>query len=207
MAFFPKASADSPPMFENEFLDKFTRTHPVVVPILFVPACSALLWYSVARLNISILTSGALFVVGFVAWSLAEYWLHRTLFHWVPPGKIGERMHFMIHGVHHDWPSDKYRLVMPPAVSISLFFIFGGIFSTLMGAYAWAFHAGFTAGYMSYDLTHYYLHHFKPKSAYANRLKRHHMLHHHREPHARYGVSFKLWDMVFGTRGSDVKTS
>ena len=33
-------------------------------------------------------------------------------------------MHFIIHGIHHDHPNDKMRLVMPPSVSIPLAALF-----------------------------------------------------------------------------------
>jgi len=187
-------------MFENDFVDLFSRTHAMIVPVLFVPASAALLWYSVARAGVGVFATAALFAGGFVSWTLAEYWLHRTFFHWVPKGRWGERMHFLVHGVHHTGPRDKYRLVMPPAVSISLFWIFLGFFLLAIGKpYAWGFHAGFTAGYMFYDLTHYYIHHFSPKTEYGRTLKKHHMLHHFKDGESRFGVSSRFWDKVFDT--------
>jgi sterol desaturase/sphingolipid hydroxylase (fatty acid hydroxylase superfamily) len=195
-----KATPDSPRMFESDFVDFFSRTHPAVVPILFVPAASALLWYSVARAGVGVLTTAVLFVLGGLTWTLVEYWLHRTFFHWLPGGALGERMHFLVHGVHHTWPRDKYRLVMPPAVSISLFWIFLGVFMLLIGRpYVWGYHAGFVVGYMAYDLTHYYVHHFSPRSEYGRTLKKHHMLHHFKDHGSRFGVSSRLWDHVFAT--------
>src|SRR6188472_2529072 len=62
----------------------------------------------------------------------------------------------------------------------------------VLGGYGWAFHAGFTAGYMFYDLSHYWLHHSKPRSEYGRRLRRNHYLHHFKETHARFGVSMVL---------------
>jgi sterol desaturase/sphingolipid hydroxylase (fatty acid hydroxylase superfamily) len=196
----PKASPDSPRMFESDFVDFFSRTHPAVVPVLFVPLCTGLVWHGIARGNLGIPDSAALFLIGAFTWTLAEYWLHRTFFHWVPNGRWGERLHFLVHGVHHEWPRDKYRLVMPPMVSLSLFVLFLGIFTLLLGAtYALPFHAGFTTGYMAYDLTHYYIHHYNPKSAHGLALKKHHMLHHFKTPSSRFGVSSRLWDRIFGT--------
>jgi sterol desaturase/sphingolipid hydroxylase (fatty acid hydroxylase superfamily) len=186
-------------MFESDFIDFFSRTHPIVVPLLYVPASAYLCWYSVQTHGISVGTTALLVVLGFVAWTLSEYWLHRLFFHWQPGGVWGERMHFLVHGVHHKWPHDRYRLVMPPAVSITLFVIFITLWVALFGSYGWAFHAGYTVGYMYYDLTHYCLHHFRPMTAYGIRLKKHHMLHHFKESDRRYGVSSKLWDYVFGT--------
>lgn len=197
-----RATPDSPRMFESDIVDFFSRTHPMVVPALFVPAAAALLWYSFERVGLSVLSNVGLFVGGVVTWSLTEYWLHRLFFHWKPEARWGERMHFLVHGVHHTWPRDKYRLVMPPAVSISLFLVFGVLFYGLLGSrWVWAFHAGFTFGYMTYDLTHYYVHHYRPKTEYGRRLRKHHMLHHFRDDTVRFGVSSMVWDVVFGTKG------
>jgi sterol desaturase/sphingolipid hydroxylase (fatty acid hydroxylase superfamily) len=188
-------------MFESDLFDLFSRTHPAVVPILFVPSTAALLWYGVASAGAGVMESALLFIGGFCLWTLSEYWLHRKFFHWEPRGIWGERLHFLVHGVHHRWPKDKYRLVMPPAVSISLFFIFLGLFFLLIGPkWVWPFHAGFVVGYVTYDMTHYYIHHFTPRSSYGRRLKKNHMLHHFKAPTSRFGVSNMVWDRVFGTQ-------
>jgi sterol desaturase/sphingolipid hydroxylase (fatty acid hydroxylase superfamily) len=192
-------------MFESDFLDLFSRTHPAIVPILFVPGSLALFALSIGYAHVSWAATIGLFALGFLFWTLAEYWLHRTFFHWEPGGKWGERLHFLVHGVHHKWPRDKYRLVMPPAVSISLYVVFLGIFYVTIGStYVWGFHAGFVAGYMFYDLTHFYIHHFTPRTEYGRRLKKHHMLHHFKDSTSRFCVSNMLWDRVFGTPGAKI---
>jgi sterol desaturase/sphingolipid hydroxylase (fatty acid hydroxylase superfamily) len=197
---FIRETPESPRMFESDFFDLFSRTHPALVPILFVPGAGISFWLSLTLGRVGLFTTVGLFVGGFVAWTLLEYWLHRLFFHWQPGGKWGERMHFLVHGVHHTWPRDKYRLVMPPAVSISLYFIFLGIFLLLLGQrYAWGAHSGLVVGYMFYDLTHYYLHHYSPKTEYGRRLKKNHMLHHFKDHNSRFGVSNMVWDRVFGT--------
>lgn len=189
-------------MFESDFIDLFSRTHFMVVPTLYVPASIWLLWHSVAVAGTGLGATLGLALTGFMIWTLMEYWLHRTLFHWEPGGKWGERFHFWIHGVHHRWPKDRLRLVMPPAVSISLFFAFLGLDLLVLGnAFSWAFHAGMTLGYTYYDLTHYYLHHAHPRTKYGKELKRNHMLHHFKSDDSRYGVSWMIWDSVFGTKG------
>ena len=197
-----RATPESPRMFESDIVDFFSRTHPAVVPILFVPASLAMSWYSVASLGISVPATVGMFAAGLVVWSLVEYWLHRKFFHWLPKFRGGERLHFLVHGVHHNWPKDKYRLVMPPAVSITLFFTFLAIWWLLLGSrWVWSFHAGFVFGYMLYDMTHYWVHHASPKSKYGRQLKKHHMLHHFKDPTSRFGVSSMVWDRVFGTKG------
>jgi sterol desaturase/sphingolipid hydroxylase (fatty acid hydroxylase superfamily) len=198
-----RATSESPRMFASDLVDFFSRTHPAVVPVLFVPAALGLFWYGVAQGGVGLLAAIGLLFAGYVVWTLTEYWLHRLFFHWQPGGAWGDRMHFLVHGVHHKWPKDKYRLVMPPAVSISLFFAFLGIFFVVLGApLVWPFHAGFVIGYMSYDMTHYYIHHYNPRSEYGLRLKKNHMLHHFKDHGSRFGVSNMVWDRVFGTTGS-----
>ena len=71
-------------------------------------------------------TSALLVLAGVVIWTPTEYWLHRLVFHWQPRFRGGDRLHFMIHGVHHDHPNDAMRLVMPPAASIPLAALFFG---------------------------------------------------------------------------------
>lgn len=195
----PKPSAASPPMFESPFVDWFSRTHFAVVPVLYVPASAALLWYSCLRSGLGYVGTAAVAALGFFTWTLAEYWLHRVVFHWEPPGVWGRRIHFWLHGVHHRWPHDRYRLVMPPAVSLVLFVVFLSVYRIVIEHWAWAFHAGFVIGYTYYDLMHYYLHHGKPRNAYLRRLRRHHMLHHFTTTDRRFGVSWTHWDRVFGT--------
>jgi sterol desaturase/sphingolipid hydroxylase (fatty acid hydroxylase superfamily) len=187
-------------MFESPFIDRFSRVHPMS-PLLFVPAALYLLWYAVAAAGVGPLRAAGLAFGGFLTWTFTEYWLHRTFFHWVPDTSWGPRMHFLVHGVHHDWPRDRYRLVMPLAVSLTLFWAFLGLFVLLLGPLAWAFHAGFTVGYVTYDLTHYYIHHHRPRWRWVKAVRRHHLSHH--APKAahggKFGVSTTLWDHVFRT--------
>ena len=202
---FPEPSRESPPMFETRLVDTFSRTHWSAVPILFVPAAVVCLYLGTrADSGVSIPAALAMMGLGWLFWTLTEYWLHRELFHWQPAGKLGERMHFILHGVHHKWPRDHYRLVMPPAVSISLFFLFLSLFRALFGSYGWTFMTGFAIGYMFYDIGHYYMHHGRPTTEWFRKLRRHHMVHHSPklEHEKKFGVSTTLWDHVFGTYGN-----
>lgn len=198
---FKKETPESPRIFENDILDAMTRTHWSTVPILYLPAAALLMWYSVSAVGIGIWSSVALLVGGALAWTLFEYFLHRTLFHWIPEGDWGDTMHFFVHGVHHDWPHDPYRLVMPPVVSLTLFALFFGVWTLTLGGYGYAFHAGFTFGYMCYDMIHYLEHHGRARFGWLKRLKKHHMSHHFNPDYEelRYGVSTRIWDFVFGT--------
>jgi sterol desaturase/sphingolipid hydroxylase (fatty acid hydroxylase superfamily) len=206
--FFIKESPQSPRIFDNDILDGMSRTPWVFVPAVYLPASAALLWYSISEISVGWLASAGLALAGLLAWTFVEYWLHRTLFHWVPEGDWGERMHFLMHGVHHDWPHDKYRLVMPPAVSIGLFIVFLFTWTALLGAFGWAFHAGFVFGYMCYDVIHYHVHHRRAGFRWLQRIKKHHVSHHFVDDYSelRYGVSTRLWDVIFDTDKTPAET-
>jgi dihydroceramide fatty acyl 2-hydroxylase len=189
----------SPPLFQNRFLDFFSRIHPSVPALIFVPVIVALIVLGANR-GQGALEIVVLFAAGLLIWTLSEYWLHRKFFHWDPDHPIGHRMHFIIHGVHHDHPNDRLRLVMPPAASIPLAALFFGIFWLVFGLpTAFPLFAGFLAGYLAYDYTHYYLHHFVPKSQLGKKLREQHMRHHFQDHRYGFGVSSPIWDVVFRT--------
>lgn len=197
-----RATPESPQMFESEFFDGFSRTPWWTVPLLWLPGASAFFVYGVAVAGVSLTTAVGLALFGWLAWTFAEYWLHRTFFHWSPNTSWGPKLHFIVHGVHHKWVMDPYRLVMPPAVSLGLCVLFGAFWRLVWGpALAWPFFGGFVFGYMVYDVTHYATHHLKYKGATFQALKKHHLLHHHSPRHAdrKFGVSTTLWDHVFRT--------
>lgn len=188
-------------MFSNDLIDLFSRTRPGVVPALYIPGALLPIGYGVLVLHISVQVTLALAAMGYITWTLTEYWLHRLVFHFKPRGALGEKVHFLIHGVHHQWPKDKYRLVMPPAVSLSLYWVFAALFLLVLGPSKWLpFHGGFVTGYMVYDMTHYAIHHLRPRTEFGRRLKKHHMQHHFKNPKSHFGVSTMVWDRVFGTR-------
>ena len=142
-----------------------------------------------------------LFAFGLFIWTLTEYLLHRFVFHYEPKTNIGKRLHFLAHGVHHDYPNDSLRLVMPPVISLPLAALFYGMFLFLLGAtFLPPFFAGFLVGYLFYDMIHYATHHAPMTTTAAGLwVKKHHMRHHYQMDDQFYGVSTPLWDYVFGT--------
>jgi len=188
----------SPPMFESRLLDACSRVHPSVPVILFLPAIVALLVVGLGRA--STVSALMLAVAGYVFWTLTEYWMHRVVFHFEPEEGIGAKLHWIIHGVHHDHPNDRMRLVMPPSVSVPLAALFLLLFWVVLGAvWAPAFGGGFLAGYLIYDMTHYHVHHHTPRTRAGRRLRELHMRHHFQDDTRGFGVSAPFWDRVFGT--------
>jgi dihydroceramide fatty acyl 2-hydroxylase len=188
----------SPPMFRQAWLDRLSRVHHLVPPLVFVPVIVVLFALGVGEMGVlAVLASLA---GGYLFWTLFEYWLHRIVFHFEPEQGLGERLHWIIHGVHHDHPNDPKRLVMPPAVSIPLAaFVFGAMVLVLGTPTAYVVMAGFLAGYLVYDELHYYLHHHRPKSVLGRRLRELHMRHHFQDDTVGYGISAPWWDRVFRT--------
>src|SRR5438132_6631869 len=186
-------------MFESDFMEFFSRVHPVIPLALYLPVVGYMLYVSLWRRQLSFVAVAALFLLGILLWTLIEYLIHRYVFHYEPKTRWGKQLHFVVHGVHHDYPNDAKRLVMPPVVSIPLAIVFYGLFILLFGTVAPAVWAGLVGGYVCYDSIHYAIHHFPMKTGILNRLKQHHLRHHYHDDHAGYGVSSPLWDYVFRT--------
>jgi dihydroceramide fatty acyl 2-hydroxylase len=187
----------SPRMFESDLLDRFTRVHPAVPAAIFAPVIVLLGAVGLDRLGSPAV---AWIAGGYLFWTLTEYWLHRVVFHFEPEHPVGQRLHWMIHGVHHDHPNDPLRLVMPPSASLPLAGGFLALFWFALGSGIWAaFGCGFLAGYLAYDMLHYHVHHHVPRTRVGRKLRELHMRHHFQDHHAGYGVSAPYWDHVFGT--------
>lgn len=211
----PYTSIDTSPnpvsirLFKSDFLEFFTHISPVTIVVVWVPVAAFLMVYSILTATGPgfpwYIPLGAL--LGLFLWTLAEYTLHRFLFHYKPKTERAERILFLLHGVHHAQPQDKTRLVMPLPVSIPLAVLFYGLFyavlALLIGVPQWVnpLMAGFITGYLFYDITHYATHHWPMRSGIAKYLKRWHMMHHYKDEYTRFGVSSPLWDYVFGTTG------
>jgi len=197
----PDGKKGKPPIriqvFKNAFLEKwFAQAHPITPGIWFGPFVLYGLYAGVVSLGWLALP---LFALGLLIVSFIEYSLHRFLFHYMGEGQKGRLNHFLLHGYHHEFPNDPYRLVLPPIGIWPVAVVVGTIWWFVFGAYFWPVFAGTCAGYIAYDWTHYYTHYFNPKSGPGKWLKRYHMLHHHDSPNHRYGITSPLWDFVFRT--------
>jgi 4-hydroxysphinganine ceramide fatty acyl 2-hydroxylase len=186
-------------MFESDFMEFFSRVHPVTPLALYLPVVAYMLYLSLSQRHLSFVAVAALFLLGVLLWTLIEYLIHRYIFHYEPKTRWGKQLHFVIHGVHHDYPNDARRLVMPPVISIPLAFLFFGLFFLIFGSLAPAVFAGLVFGYVCYDMLHYATHHLAMKRGVWLWLKQYHLRHHFRDDHVGYGISSPLWDYVFRT--------
>jgi sterol desaturase/sphingolipid hydroxylase (fatty acid hydroxylase superfamily) len=193
-------------MFNSDFLEAFSKVHWTVPLFIYVPVIGYLFYLTIAD-KIPALEIIGLIAAGLFIWTITEYLLHRFIFHFHTTSDFGKRITFMFHGVHHDYPNDTKRLVMPPSVSIPLaagfFFLFNALFGNVFVA---PFFIGFIAGYLFYDISHYAIHHFNMHNKFWLVIKNHHMRHHYQSPSLGFGVSSPLWDVILKTDYDSQKT-
>lgn len=193
-------------LFRSDFMEFFSHIRPQVVALLWTPVViffigSAVLTVGAARWWIVPVGVFA----GWFVWTFVEYIMHRFVFHYHPKTERLKRVFFTMHGVHHAQPMCKTRLVMPPALSVPVAIIFFAVFRLLfvngLHAEAWfnPVFGGFVGGYLIYDMLHYSIHHSSVRSGVFFAIRKHHLRHHGPCSFMRFGVTFSLWDHVFGT--------
>ena len=207
-------------MFKSDIMEYFSHVHPAAPHVLFVPLISFAIWWSLSS-GTTLTMTLAFFALGVLLWTGTEYFVHRYFFH--PPPHIEDetreiiarlpentpimaemptmrhKIYFLVHGVHHDFPNDSRRLVMPPTVSGPLALAFWLLFSATMGPGAPATFAGFVLGYLVYDTIHFLTHHASGKTRLGKFLKRRHFRHHYADSSRDFGVSTPLWDVIMRT--------
>ncbi|OJI97126.1 hypothetical protein ASPVEDRAFT_273081 [Aspergillus versicolor CBS 583.65] len=193
---------ESAPLFGN-FLEPLSKTAWYVVPIVWMPPVIYGTIMGTAGLGSTPAAVGY-WIFGVFFWSLIEYFMHRFLFHidkFLPDNRVGITLHFLLHGIHHYLPMDKYRLVMPPTLFVVLATPFWKFAHTVL-YYNWyaalLAYCGGVFGYICYDVTHYFLHH-RNLPPYYKELKKYHLQHHFADFDNGFGVTSRFWDRIFGT--------
>lgn len=188
-------------LFQNALLERLTHVHHNTPFFIYIPIIIAVLALAYFSLQVTALWLVGGFGIGILSWTLFEYGLHRFVFHYEPKTDWGKRFHYLFHGIHHDFPTEKDRLVMPPVSSIPISFVVFGLHYLLVGATGFPLYAGFLAGYLYYEFVHYSVHHKKKTSLlWSESQRRDHLTHHFKDAGNRFGVTSPLWDFVFGTQ-------
>ena len=186
-------------MFDNPIIELLSRSNPFVITILHLTLISSILYYGLVNFNVVIYIQILLFLLGIFAWTLAEYVIHRFIFHWRSKNRILKVLHYALHGYHHENPSDSKHLFMPPLPVIFISFLLFTFFFLLINKFAFFFFPGFELGYLIYSMIHYSVH-LKPHlKGIMRKLWIHHGKHHYQNSQSRYGVSSSFWDHVFRT--------
>jgi sterol desaturase/sphingolipid hydroxylase (fatty acid hydroxylase superfamily) len=131
-------------------------------------------------------------VAGFITWTLAEYLLHRFVFHgrWAAIRKEHIR--------HHGRPNSYAGVSSLPTLLVTQACFWA---SLAIGAAGFLF--GFMVGYVCYISSHAACH----SQACPAPMRRLHDLHHATDWRGNFGVSTPVWDWIFGTyRRRSLKT-
>ncbi len=201
-------------MFKSGFFEAFSKVHPIIPALIFVPVTGWALWTGLQALGPLLLVAAV--AGGVLFWTFTEYVLHRWLFHIEPSNLIAKIIYVYLHGIHHHYPDDHYRLVMVPIISVPLaiafWFLFGAVLPPQWVAGAFA---GMVIGYLGYDYGHWATHHIKiPRNAWAKPVaamlkgqRKRHLRHHFGDHSNGFGVSTGLWDHVFRTVDPSLSTA
>jgi sterol desaturase/sphingolipid hydroxylase (fatty acid hydroxylase superfamily) len=132
-------------------------------------------------------------VAGAFIWTLAEYWIHRTLYHHAPWFSV-------LHDRHHETPGAY--IGAPSFLSSGTVVFFGyAPFFLFWPVFANGFVSGVLVGYAAYMAVHHATHHWPLKPGdwlYSARVR--HLGHHYHDD-IHFGVVTGFWDRVFGTAG------
>ncbi|MGN6534023.1 MAG: sterol desaturase family protein [Ginsengibacter sp.] len=192
-------------IFRNRYLEYFTKTHPLVIWGLYLPVIILLPYAAIHQFGFSVWFIALLFLAGIFFWTFFEYIIHRFVFHWVSDNPSIQRISYVMHGNHHEFPRDKQRLFMPPVPSIIIASVVFLIFYAFMSKNVLAFFPGFLLGYLINGSMHYAIHAWNPPFKWMKPIWRNHHLHHYKSEDKGFGVSSNIWDWVFRT-GFDLKT-
>jgi sterol desaturase/sphingolipid hydroxylase (fatty acid hydroxylase superfamily) len=130
---------------------------------------------------------------GIAAWTIAEYFLHRTVFHNFPFIK-------QMHDAHHTTPKAHVGSPTWLSVAIGSIVIFAPLWWAAGFMVASAITTGLMIGYLCYVTVHHLNHHANSRhNTYLYWAKRRHALHHYCGETNNFGIITDFWDRLFGT--------
>ncbi|MEO6188185.1 MAG: sterol desaturase family protein [Ginsengibacter sp.] len=186
-------------IFKNQYLEYLTKTHPLVIWGIYLPIIIYLPYYGSTRFGFSVWLTLFVFGTGIFFWSFFEYVMHRFLFHYIGESERAQKITYVLHGNHHEFPRDRQRLFMPPVPSLIIASVIFLLMYGLMGKFVFIFFPGFMLGYLLYGSVHYAIHAWRPPFKWMKPIWRNHHLHHYKSDSQGFGVSSHFWDRIFKT--------
>lgn len=174
------SKTESAPLLGN-FLEPLSVTSVWVVPLVWLPLVLCGTYLADQGIGSSKRTA-EYWLLGYLSWSLIEYGVHRLVFHvdrfvdiltgtclvlltcvhrFLLDNRVAITAHFLLHGLHHYLPMDKYRIVRPPTLVLILAIPFHRLAHTV---FFWDWHVatavfcGGLFGYVCFEVAHYCLH-------------------------------------------------
>lgn len=189
-------------IFDNIFLEYWTKAPPQISAIIYISI--GLIIFAIGIYKEVVPTVGLallIFILAIFFWTFFEYFFHRYINHideHFPNSAWAEQLAYTLHGIHHEYPRDKERLIMPPVPGLLILVVLYTVLYLVMADLLYLFLPGFMTGYLFYTYVHFSVHKRKVPD-YLKTQYRHHALHHYKYPDKAFGVSVTWWDRVFGT--------
>ena len=147
------------------------------------------------------LTIAALLCGGLLSWGLFEYSVHRWVLHREASLRDARLPGNRTHLAHHAAPDALDRLNVQLGESLPVCAVYcllawaatGDWRSTVL------LYDGLMLGYFFYEYLDYQAHHGAARGRLVRYYRRNHLLHHHCDAEARFGVTSPLFDLLFGT--------
>ena len=161
-----------------------------VYPVLIVALTTVEFWPPESRTQLEWLIAC---FGGVGAWTLAEYCIHRFVFHQIP-------VIARIHDEHHSAPSGLIGAPLWSSLSAFTICAFMPLWWLAGLNVASGATIGLALGYLWYAVVHTAIHRWRLDQAsilYEAKLR--HAHHHHSAQEGNFGVTTGLWDRLFGT--------
>jgi dihydroceramide fatty acyl 2-hydroxylase len=190
-------------LFQNPVLEFCTYSHPFAAIAIWLPlgvVCLGWPEISASAQPIGVLARALLALAGVTVWGLAEYAIHRWIFHFPAKREFSRRLVFMMHGCHHADPQDARRNMMPLVAAIPIgLTVFCSAWLLLGATPATQFFGAFALAYLVYDLTHFAVHQLTFSNRLFRALQERHRTHHFRNSRKNYATLSTWVDHLFGT--------
>jgi len=102
-------------LFRNPVLEALTKTSPLITICTYTPVF-AFLFYEAYNLRVvdTFWKGLAIFLFAVFFWTFFEYVMHRYVFHFITESPLVQKFHYMVHGVHHEYPRDRNDYLCRP---------------------------------------------------------------------------------------------
>lgn len=189
-------------IFKSPVLEYLTKAPALFSAAIYVAVLGGLLYVGyIKQIVNSVWMAVGIYFGAILFWTFFEYFFHRYVNHldeYFPESQWAHKIAHTIHGIHHEYPRDKERLMMPPVPGLVIVTVLYFGYWLILGDWVYLFMPGFMTGYLLYASVHIAVHKRRVPLFLKTQYK-HHVLHHYKYPDKAFGVSTTFWDRVFGT--------
>lgn len=190
---------------DSAIKEYFIKQHYIVPFGFYMPISIFLLFKSFVIKRVSILHLVWMLPLVSKFWGYLEFFLHQNVLHENENFKIDAGTIREFHEIHHNFPNDPYRFVVPLWASIPSGLAFYSLCrSTLGKEKGETLFALLILYYLFYEFTHIAAHRLDIKHPFFEKIKKHHLKHHYLDSDKGFGFTTTKWDelnnLSFGKR-------